>query len=287
MDLSNTFMDNSIIEQPAIYYETRFRTPIRAERDIGLWVDRLGTNNQDAQQQKLRQLGQFACVFIDSGGGTLTTAHYGVFPLPADTLFFIFPEEPTFYNPDKHWQHHFIVFNGPQAHELCRLGYFSTGAMIIPQAREPFFEAFVPLGRLMGDESLTAVLQRKCLMEQLILNLYRINRYGVSAADDRRIRQALAYLEEHYYEPLVMDELARQHHLSPAHFRRLFKARTGRTAQEFLMAKRISQAKKLLSQGCPIKQVAPRVGYLDVFYFMRIFKKMTGVTAKNFRKNVT
>jgi hypothetical protein len=46
MDLKNKTMDKANIVNPVVYYETRFRTPLRAERAIGLWVDRLGSSHQ-------------------------------------------------------------------------------------------------------------------------------------------------------------------------------------------------------------------------------------------------
>jgi hypothetical protein len=104
--------------------------------------------------------------------GRLTTANYGTYGLSAGSLFFIFPDEPTFYYPDPHWQQHFIVFNGPDAEQLCQVGYFTKETMLVNDAAAVFMEVFHPLVKLMGDESLGAVLERKYLIERLVLNVY-------------------------------------------------------------------------------------------------------------------
>ncbi len=76
--------------------------------------------------------------------------------------------------------------------------------------------------------------------------------------------------------------------MSAAQFRRLFRRHTGRSPVEFLIARRIAQAKELLLQGSPMKDVALRTGFTDVFYFMRVFRRTAGQTVGEFvRQNVS
>jgi AraC-like DNA-binding protein len=70
--------------------------------------------------------------------------------------------------------------------------------------------------------------------------------------------------------------------MSPAHFRRQFKARTGTSPKAFQVAQRITRAKESLAAGRSLKETAARLGFGDVFHFMRLFRRVTGQTAGQF-----
>jgi iron complex transport system substrate-binding protein len=91
------------------------------------------------------------------------------------------------------------------------------------------------------------------------------------------MQQAVTLLHECYNTSLTLNDLAGRLNLSKTHFRRLFHAYTGKSPKEFLVSIRIAEAKHLLLEGMPMKQVAIAVGYEDLFYFMRVFKKNVGI----------
>lgn len=79
-------------------------------------------------------------------------------------------------------------------------------------------------------------------------------------------------------------------HLSPDHFRKLFKKETGMTPLEYLIQKRIDYARELLSlqkiNRYKIKEVAILCGFDDQYYFSRLFKKVTGFSPAEYRKSI-
>ena len=125
-------------------------------------------------------------------------------------------------------------------------------------------------------------LKRKIILLRLIENLHLAAQ--PPPATDPRIRRAIRYLAAHCDQPLSITQFARRSGLSPSHFRRLFRAHTGGGPREFVTGLRMARAKKLLARGVPVKHVAPRVGYADVFYFMRVFRKVTGATPARFAR---
>lgn len=99
------------------------------------------------------------------------------------------------------------------------------------------------------------------------------------------IDKAKAYMEEHYYKDLSMEEVAELADLSISHFCTLFKQTTGYTFLEYLTECRIEKAKTiLLHSDVKVYQVAPMVGYQDPKYFTQVFKKITGKTPSEFRE---
>jgi len=74
-----------------------------------------------------------------------------------------------------------------------------------------------------------------------------------------------------------LDEALKTIPLSRDHFRRIFKAETGRNPLEYLTEKRITHAMQLMESGFDtVKEIAAMVGFDDPYYFSRVFRKVTG-----------
>ena len=73
--------------------------------------------------------------------------------------------------------------------------------------------------------------------------------------------------------------------VDPAYLTRKFAQRHGISPKEYLVEKRIAQAKKLLKEtNVSIKGIAVSVGYADQLYFSRIFKRKEGLSPLAYRK---
>ena len=96
------------------------------------------------------------------------------------------------------------------------------------------------------------------------------------------MEQALTLIHERFNRDIPIPELAREVGLSATHFRRHFRVYTGRSPLEYIRDLKMAEAKRLLREGTPIKQVAAAVGYPDPFYFMRVFKQATGTPPGRF-----
>ncbi len=68
--------------------------------------------------------------------------------------------------------------------------------------------------------------------------------------------------------------------------RRRFRGATGKTLHQHHLECRVTEAKRRLSDTEePIKQVAQRLGYRDVFYFSRQFRQLTGTSPAAYRRS--
>ncbi|MEO0415660.1 MAG: AraC family transcriptional regulator [Verrucomicrobiota bacterium] len=116
-------------------------------------------------------------------------------------------------------------------------------------------------------------------------------RYAIETPEDREhLFQALApvfsYLEEHYAQPVSMEEMAKLAGLSATHFNRRFREVIGMNPTKFLHSLRIEKARMLLAKSrTPIGQIALEVGYHDQSHFTRHFRKLTGETPKTYRQS--
>jgi len=277
-----------------IYRETRFRSPHRAERQLGLWIDRIGAASYTAsageqhrsssdQQRNLRLLGQYAVVVIDSGGGNVYTGKGESQAVAAMDVILLSPRVPIAYEAEPSWYSRWIVWNGPEADNLCQLGYFPVDIPILRGAGSAVTKAYFALLQLMPRDDLAASLARKNVVGNMILELYQARSLPAQAGAGAGVAAgAVEFINRHYMLELDIQTLAREFGQSPTHFRRVFKSHTGCSPKEFLTSVRLSRAKELLSAGSTIKQVAAAVGYSDFFYFMRIFKEHTGMPPGKF-----
>lgn len=287
MQGSTTDLHISAMVGTSVYRETRFRTPTGAEKQSGLWVDRLGagpTAPATSPQPRLRILGQYAAVAIESGTGRLQSARTGIHSVSARDVIFVPPDDPCTYGPlETEWQSRWIVWNGPEAYGLRQLGYIGSTATVVRAASLPVLEAWNELSSAMHKEDLGAVLERKIIVLRMVLDLYRMTeRTRSSCGPAQGIARAVDYLTRNAACSVSIPELARLAGVSETHFRRLFREHTGRSPTQFLAAARISRAKELLTRGVPVKIAAAEVGYRDVFYFSRVFKQLTGTSPGRF-----
>ena len=93
-----------------------------------------------------------------------------------------------------------------------------------------------------------------------------------------KINRAISYLTENYHQSISLNEISALSGLSEFHFVRTFRRATGLPPYEYLLAIRVEKARKLLSKGVPIVEVAARSGFYDQSHFNRHFKRIVGIT---------
>ena len=101
-----------------------------------------------------------------------------------------------------------------------------------------------------------------------------------------QIAKVNEYIEQHLDQKIGLTELAALVGLSEYHFIRQYKASTGYTPYQYLVWRRVEQAKGLLSHPTlPITDIALRLGFSDGSHFARVFRKLTGLSPRKYRRN--
>lgn len=99
------------------------------------------------------------------------------------------------------------------------------------------------------------------------------------------IRQAKQYIDEHYSEKIVLEDIAAIVNLNPVYFSVLFKRKTGLNFSAYLVNVRIEVAKEMIrNSNKTIAAIADEVGYKDTRYFSQIFTKTVGIKPALYRK---
>jgi AraC family transcriptional activator of pobA len=108
---------------------------------------------------------------------------------------------------------------------------------------------------------------------------------GAATRDITRISRLNQLIGLHFREHLPVDFYARELNVSVTHLNRITKAQTGRTMNELLSDKIISQAKRdLVFTIMTAQEVAYTLGFADPAYFTRFFSRETGDTPRQFRE---
>lgn len=108
---------------------------------------------------------------------------------------------------------------------------------------------------------------------------------AVTARDERRISEVLHHLEEHFDQPLQLEELAQRSGLSKYHFLRTFRGVVGRSPYQYVLALRMRRAAlELLRTDRAVSQIAFDVGFGDLSTFNHRFRDVFGKTPVAFRQ---
>jgi AraC family transcriptional regulator len=101
----------------------------------------------------------------------------------------------------------------------------------------------------------------------------------------RKLQRVIEYIMENLEGSPTLEQMAAAVHLSHDHFARQFKASTGLTPHQYVIARRIERAQHLLraDDEVGLAEVALRVGFSDQSHFSFHFKRIVGVTPRQFR----
>ena len=132
---------------------------------------------------------------------------------------------------------------------------------------------------------------RDCVRGLLLALVTRMLRFlpddsvRIPTAENPVLFPALSWMREHYAADFPMEDLAERCHLSPTHFRRLFKEQLGTTPLDYLHQIRIYESCSLLLKSDEsVASVAGMVGYASLSCFNRHFLRFMGVVPSQWRK---
>lgn len=121
------------------------------------------------------------------------------------------------------------------------------------------------------------------LMRAVLSNLLVILELGSASAEAAGSRKSMVetardYMENYYYKAdLSVVDIARFTGVSPQHLNAAFRAATGRTTRQTLIAIRLTHAQELLADSRYfIKDVAALTGWRSQFYFSNCYRRFFG-----------
>lgn len=138
------------------------------------------------------------------------------------------------------------------------------------------------------NQSVVSVLEKGVFSSDEVLTRLAgaLGRTDTAASSARRlVRQAMAYLHDHYAEPVTREQMARHVCASESHLASCFHQELGISPMTYLTRYRIRQAREWLAAGeRNVTEVALAVGFSDPAYFSRVFQREVGVSPSAYRR---
>lgn len=225
--------------------------------------------------------------YVLSGSG-IYKARGNIFRLKEGDAFLICPGELIYYEADLHtpWTYTWIGMQG-----IKIKGYLERTSL--PDRLTVHFGRDAQLRRChekMAEADKLAdnrdLIMNSILYEYLYLIAEKFpnEQYTPAAINTNHVEEALRYIEDHYCDPITIQDLADHLGLNRSYLHRIFKSVTGSSIQSYLLDYRMRQACILLkTTSLSVRVVAHSVSYIDPLYFSRIFHKKMGVSPSEYR----
>ena len=102
--------------------------------------------------------------------------------------------------------------------------------------------------------------------------------------DERAVRLASDYLQDHLTANVGLDELARTAGIGKFRLVRLFRKQTGLPPHAYQVAGRLRRARRMLEAGQSVAHTAAAVGFADQSHLHRHFKRGIGMTPGQYQR---
>ncbi|WP_100517683.1 helix-turn-helix transcriptional regulator [Mycobacteroides abscessus] len=106
--------------------------------------------------------------------------------------------------------------------------------------------------------------------------------------DLARLRRVRDRIDREYAQPLNVEALAREAHMSAGHLSRQFKSAYGESPYSYLMTRRIERAMMLLRRGgMSVTDVCFAVGCSSLGTFSTRFSELVGMSPRSYKERTT
>lgn len=103
---------------------------------------------------------------------------------------------------------------------------------------------------------------------------------------DDRINQVLEYINRNLKSELSIEVISSFFFISKYYLMHKFKEQTGYSIHNYILQKRLIEAKYLLKKGLSASEICIECGFGDYSSFVRAFKKMFGMSPRNYYKSI-
>lgn len=184
----------------------------------------------------------------------------------------------------KFWEHRYAAFQGSRVHRWINEGLWPQGPQPAPTGSD-WEMRFDELLRQARQVEKIATLRGAHLLEGILLDLAQ-TRADMPPPRPYWLNEVLEELNHDEVFSPNYAQIAARCGLGLSTLRRHFKEATGIALHTYVLQNRIAAARRLLGESdLPLKAIASRLGYRDVYFFAAQFRQATGVTPAAYRRS--
>lgn len=265
-----------------------FHEPENQRQKLPISLRILGADHQQEPIFRPKGLSVFQWFYCVRGRGELIINQQRSF-LHQGQGALIYPCVPHSYRGlTDDWMVHFFGFTGPNCMELLKTFCMHESGVYHFSDTEVFPAYIRQLIQIREQtaEQLDTAFSKVCyyFLADLSFCIKRINA-AVPMQENTVIREITDYLEEHYADSILLDDLADHVHLAKEYMCAFFKQAMQQTIMHHLLEIRISRARIYLLQYPEkrVLEIAEMCGFHSPSYFGAVFKKEVGVTPERYR----
>jgi AraC-like DNA-binding protein len=187
------------------------------------------------------------------------------------------------------WITHFITFSGSVCDQiLSALNIDQSGVYHVADPAN-LSRHFRKIARIRH----TSNMQQNRLLSKafysMLLDLSLNVQYlttDLPAIQNDSLQSVIRYIEEHFFEPISLDDLAQLVNLRKEYLCTLFKKHMGQTIFHFLKSIRIAHARIYLNQypEKTVQEISLMCGFESSGYFCRVFRQIEGTSPQRYRQ---
>lgn len=228
---------------------------------------------------KDRTRDDFLVIYCTNGSGSFTLRDKN-YEVSQGDIFFAFPDIPHGYCCDENgWEIWFIHFGGDQSLRLVNwAGFNITKPINNIGIQNDLITIFEQIAAISCEKDINYEISVIGFLYQLLLMLKQHNQ--ISSVHNKDFLIGVSKNTD------SIEEMASIAGMSKYHYIREFKKALGITPWQYVMNRKIANAKELLMENkYSIKEISYKLGFKDPNYFSRFFCQKTGQTAAKFKKN--
>lgn len=188
----------------------------------------------------------------------------------------------------KPWETRWVSFNGRHMADFLEPLGLNKNQVLYLTNPDLILSKMYQMFTIVESQTPSTNLECSGILYGLLLDLYKYTSQTEVRSKHHHFEQIspiLTYIEEHYSDPLTLQQLSSQISVSPQYTCLLFQNTLGMRPFEYITKYRIRKAKELLikSADTSISDVGRLVGYENSSYFIKLFKEHEGLTPNVFR----
>ena len=267
-------------------------TPTAVARSLPFYVSEAGHFMADSDYITKRDMhNSFLLLYTLKGEGSVQTGET-VTSLPQGFAVIIDCHTPHEYKSvtDK-WEFLWVHFGGSGVSPMFDITYPSDVVRAVSMENAPDFEERINNiidearkndieGYIHLSSHMHSVFNAVCLaaLENDNVSIVR------GSAND--VREVVRFIERNYFNPITVDDMIENIHVSKYHFIRRFRRAMGVTPYSYLTNYRINKSKTLLrTTSKSVSEIAEICGFMDTSNFISHFKKHTGQKPLGYRRD--